>query len=377
MQEADTTAGTRRAWLAVNRVPGLAGRPLAALRTLGFRPEQILALRRAPAGIALSPGLLAALASPDWTGVDADCRWLDGPGRSLISLDDSRYPARLREIAAPPAVLFVAGDPAVLDAPQIAVVGSRRPSADGLASARELAAGLAGGGLVVTSGLARGIDAVAHAAAIEAGGRTIAVLGTGPDRVYPASNARLAERIVAGGGALVTEFPAGTAPRAEHFPRRNRIVSGLALGTLVVEAGLPSGSLSTARHALDQGREVFAVPGSVHNPLSRGCHALIREGAMLVESVEDVLVQIGAQIEPASRASARTHASAHAHARDPRVREVYDALGHAATSLDTLVERTGLTAQEVSSILVALEIDGCVRSQPGGLYERRPTTATT
>ena len=211
--------------------------------------------------------------------------WLSQPGNHVVHFQDAAYPALLKQIADPPPLLFVRGDRDYLAQPQLAIVGSRNPTHTGRALAREFAAHLASFGLTITSGLASGIDGAAHQGAIEAGGTTLAVTGTGLDRVYPARHRDLAHR-VAENGALVTEFPPGTAPLAANFPRRNRLISGLSLGTLVVEAALRSGSLITARSALEQGREVFAIPGSIHNPLARGCHALIRDGAKLVESGE-------------------------------------------------------------------------------------------
>lgn len=227
----------------------------------------------------------------DWAGVDRDMAWLQAsPQHAILTLEDARYPELLRSLAAAPPLLFVRGDAELLHWPQLALVGSRRPSAGGRDSAARFSARLAAAGLVITSGLAKGIDAVAHSAAIDSHGATLAVTGTGPDRHYPPETRALAERIIDRGGAIVTEFPSGTGPRRQHFPRRNRLISGLSLGTLVIEAGIRSGSLITAAQALEQGREVFALPGSIHHPLARGCHALIKTGrARLVETVEDIL----------------------------------------------------------------------------------------
>lgn len=302
--------------------------------------------------------------------------WLSLPGNHCLRLGDDDYPPLLARIPTPPPVLYVRGDPAVLWRAQVAVVGSRRASPGGLATAGDFTLALAGAGLAITSGLASGIDAAAHAAALEAGAPTLAVCATGLDQVYPPRHRELAVRIAAA-GALVSEFPPGTAARAPHFPQRNRIIAGLSLGTLVVEAGLRSGSLITARLAAEQGREVYAIPGSIHHPLSRGCHRLIRDGARLVEDVAEVLEglgplarALGADIAARlARPDAGPAATATAQPEcDPARARLRAALGHDPLPVDTLVLRTGLTAATVSSILSLLEIDGEVAAYPGGRY---------
>ncbi len=249
---------------------------------------------------------------PDLTGVMRDLEWLAGPARSLLTVDDPRYPVQLAAVPGMPAALFVQGDPAVLARPQVAIVGSRAATAAGCETAFGFAARLAAHGFAITSGLATGIDAAAHRGALAAGGVTIAVCGTGLDRVYPTGHDRLAEEIAAA-GALVSEFPTGTPPAPHNFPRRNRLMSGLARGVLVVEAAARSGSLITARLAGEQGREVMAVPGSIHNPLARGCHRLIKDGAALVETVDDVLSALGvSRLESrAGRARIRENSARH------------------------------------------------------------------
>ncbi|MGH8552168.1 MAG: DNA-processing protein DprA, partial [Methylococcales bacterium] len=241
--------------------------------------------------LGLNQATIEYLKSPDWAAIDNDLEWLNQPGHQAVTLDDPRYPSRLKEIAVPPPVLFVTGEVSLLSTPQLAIVGSRNPSPSGIDIARDFAANLCGSGLTITSGMALGIDGAAHEGCLAAGGKTIAVLGTGPDRVYPARHKQLAWKI-AERGCLVTEFPPGTRPKASNFPRRNRVISGLSLGVLVVEAAIESGSLITARLALEQGREVFAIPGFIHNPLARGCNALIKKGAKLVESVHDILEEL-------------------------------------------------------------------------------------
>jgi DNA processing protein len=342
------------------------------------------------------------LCAPDWSAVEHDLAWLGGADNHVLGLDSADYPPLLRETHAPPPLLFVRGDPRVLHGLQLAVVGSRNPTASGGEIAATLSGGLAGAGLTVTSGMALGIDAAAHRGALRGGGPTIAVTGTGLDRVYPASHRGLAHEI-AGHGALVSELPPGTGPRAEHFPRRNRIIAGLSLGTLVVEAALRSGSLITARHAMEQGREVFAVPGSIRNPLARGCHRLIREGAKLVEDVADILEELaplaGAAGDLEDDRSIRANAGSGDGASSPRPRgrrvsdvtpspclgrnynqeevalsgaegQLLDALGFDPVGVDTIVQRSGLTAEAVSSMLLVLELHGHVVSTAGGLYTR-------
>ena len=282
-----------------------------------------------------------------------------------ICKDSDGYPPLLREIADPPARLYVRGDAALLSRPQIAIVGSRRATPSGESQARRFASELGRAGLVITSGLASGIDTAAHLGALAAPVATVAVMGTGPDQIYPSRNRQLADRILAAAGALVTEFPPGTPPRSHHFPRRNRIISGLSLGVLVVEASERSGSLITARLALEQGREVFAVPGNIDNPLARGCHRLIRDGAALAESTEDLLAELqsllGFQLEQAGmRNGSETPSMA-----DP----VLDALGWELTSPDQLAERTGMPMSELLDRLLELELSGQVATSAGG-YQR-------
>src|SRR5512141_1240985 len=277
------------AWLGLLRAPGLGAGAIRALVARHGSARSVVAhARREPS---IPSAARDAVCSPDGETQAADRRWLEQPEHHLITFADEAYPALLRDIPSAPAALFVAGDPTHLWSAQIAIVGSRNATASGLANARAFAKALAQSGNVVTSGLAEGIDGAAHAAALDAGGTTIAVLGTGPDVIYPRQHAELAARIRAN-GALVSEFPPGTPGQPEHFPRRNRIIAGLSLGTLVIEAGLKSGSLITARLAAEQCREVFALPGSIHSPLSRGCHRLIRDGAKLIETAEEVLDEL-------------------------------------------------------------------------------------
>ena len=289
----------------------------------------------------------------------------------------------MESIPQPPAALFICGDAGLLLRPQVAIVGARSASAAGKANASGFARHLALAGFVITSGLADGIDGAAHEAALEAGQPTIAVIGTGPDLVYPRKHRELSAQ-VASQGALVSEFPPGTAARADHFPRRNRLISGLSLATLVVEAGLQSGSLITARLAGEQGREVFAVPGSIHNPLARGCHRLIREGARLVESAPEIVetlvpaaralgAELAQRLERSPGATAeRSPPATGGWRNDPEYRRLLDMLGHDPAALDELVGRTGQSAAVLSSMLLMLELEGCVEGLPGGRYQRLP-----
>jgi len=240
--------------------------------------------------------------------IDDDLRWLENDQCHLLTLADQDYPTRLRDLNNPPPILYVLGDLEVINLPQLAIVGSRNPSNGGIQTAEDFSAHFARAGLTITSGLALGIDATAHQAALDADGYTVAVVGTGLDRTYPARNRALAQQI-AQTGALVSEFKIGTRARAENFPRRNRIISGLSIGTLVVEAAQRSGSLITARLASEQGREIFAIPGSIHNPLARGCHRLIREGAKLVETAQDVLEELGPMLSLTMKPQQSNHPS--------------------------------------------------------------------
>lgn len=310
----------------------------------------------------------AILSGPDSSQFEVERLWLDDATNHLVAITDPAYPPLLREIPGPPPLLFVRGDVTLLSAPQVAMVGSRNPTHAGCENARAFSGQLTSAGIVVTSGLALGIDACAHAAALDAGGKTVAIAATGLDRVYPSANRDLAHRIAAE-GALVSEFALGTPPRREHFPRRNRLISGLSLGVLVVEAALRSGSLITARLAAEQGREVFAIPGSIHSPLARGCHALIRQGAKLVETAPDILEELGALAgyiaAPTGAFSIRTHVPP-----DPAQQELLELIGFDPVEMNTLVARSGLTPGRVSSMLLLMELHGLIEAQPGGRYQR-------
>jgi DNA processing protein len=359
-----------RGWLAVARVPGLHAGSIAAARA-GL-PGSLLARSAAELrSLGFADAAVQALRSPDEALLETDARWLAEPGRRLVTWGSDDYPQRLAAIADAPLVLYCAGDVSLLARPQLAMVGARNPTSIGRETAAQFAGHLARAGLVITSGLALGIDAASHRGALAANGETIAVLGNGPDQVYPPENSGLAREIAAS-GLLVSEFPPGTPPRPQHFPRRNRIISGLSLGTLVVEAAVHSGSLITARLALEQGREVFAIPGSIHSPLSRGCHSLIRDGARLVETAADVLSELRIPVPAAPLSSEATDPQGLFSARLDKDYEILlDALGLEPARVETLMARTGLTADVVASMLLILELEGRVEQQPGGIFCRR------
>ncbi|SFF22803.1 DNA protecting protein DprA [Fontimonas thermophila] len=367
-------AQSLRPWLVLCRAPGLGS--AAVRRLLAAFPDLARALAAgAPAlrDAGLSENQIEAIAAVERAAIDADLAWLAAPGRRALTLTDPEYPPLLHEIAQPPPLLFVQGDADWLALPQIAIVGARNATPQGIENAQAFAAELARRGLVVTSGLALGIDGAAHRGALAAGGGTIAVCATGLDRVYPARHKALAHEIAAH-GALVSEFPPGVGALAEHFPRRNRIISGLALGVLVVEAARESGSLITARFALEQGREVFAIPGSIHNPLARGCHALIRQGAKLVETVDDVLEELGPVLgrrhAPAHRSDAQDAPPAVVQADVHLAAEVLHAIGDGALAVDELAARIQRPLPELQVALTQLELAGAVAPVAGGRWQR-------
>ena len=322
----------------------------------------------------LSPKALECLRQPDLKEIDRELQWLEGQGRHLAVLTDERYPTLLKQIPAPPLALFVSGDPALLSAPQLAMVGSRRATPDGRADANHFSGELAQRGIVVTSGMAAGIDTEAHKGVLAQGGKTIAVLGGGLNCIYPRANLRLADKIRAD-GALVSEFPLSWKPYSRNFPRRNRIISGLCLGVIVVEAAHKSGSLITARHALEQNREVFAVPGSIRNPLKQGCHRLIRNGAKLAGRVEDILEEITPFREAFMEAAKDAPPPATpigAAALDEQEKILLDNIGYEPTSLDEMVVATRLSIEDLTGRLLKLELDGLVTAVAPGVYARRP-----
>jgi len=297
--------------------------------------------------------------------IDYDLDWLEQQNNGVLTFNDTNYPLQLKEIADPPPILFVRGNPDLLTLPQIAIVGSRNPSALGKETAFSFARTLSLYGFVITSGLALGIDGASHRGALNAKGYTVAVAGTGLDRIYPARHKELATEIV-NTGLMISEFPPGTTAKANHFPRRNRIISGLCQGLLVVEAAKQSGSLITARMALEQNREVFAIPGSIHNPLARGCNALIREGAKLVETTQDILEELNQYYQQDEKLLSQTTQST----LDLEQQTLLNRIMFSPTSIDHLVENTGESVEAISSMLLILELQGYLEATAGGCYVR-------
>ncbi len=349
------------AWLRLTLIPGISGETQRKLLAAFGLPEAIFAAGRLEARSVIGDKADLLLDSAPTEAIEHGLAWASQPGQSIITLADASYPPALLEIADPPSVLYVRGNPDLLHRRGIAVVGSRNATPQGTQTAESFARHLAAQGLCIVSGLALGIDAAAHRGALAAQGETVAVIGTGADRIYPARNKELAIAI-AERGAIVSEFPLGTPAVAYNFPRRNRIISGLARGVLVVEAAPESGSLITARLAAEQGREVFAIPGSIHSPVARGCHKLIKQGAKLVETAQDILEELGnfaAAPMPAAAPSAT-----------PDESPILAALGHDPCSLDDLVERTGQSADQLLPELLSLELGGSLAPLPGNRYQR-------
>ena len=328
----------------------------------------------------LSDEAASAITHPDEAKIESDLQWLADPDHHLLCWEDDDYPVLLRRISNPPATLFVDGDPGCLWQPQIAVIGSRNPTAGGLDHARDFAATLARQGMTITSGLASGIDTAAHVAALDVGALTIAVNGTGLDRVYPNSSRNVARRICTQ-GAMISELPLGSPPKREHFPSRNRIISGLSLAVLVIEAGLNSGTLITARKAAEQGRDVFALPGSLNNPMAKGCHRLIREGARLVETTSDIMQELGPlaaelqmeirqRLELVDDSPEKPVKTQHTLLNDTDYRKVWDVLSFDPKPVDVIIEQSGLSAREISSMLLMMELKGMVKNHGNGRYVR-------
>jgi DNA processing protein len=351
------------AWLKLSLTPGLTGAHLRRLLAAFGDPERVLAAGRRALAQHVTDAIAVAIqqgAAPD--ALAAAGKWLEDPANSVVTLADRHYPARLLQIPDPPPLLYVRGRAECLSRPALAVVGSRNATAQGMANAEAFARALSDAGLTIVSGLALGIDTAAHRGGLAGASSSVAVLGTGVDIVYPARNRGLAHEL-ADRGALMSEFALGTRALAGNFPRRNRLISGLALGCLVVEAAADSGSLITARLAAEQGREVFAIPGSIHSPLAKGCHALIKHGAKLVESARDILEEL--QIPAAAPAPAESAA-----VPDAPARRVLDALGADACDRDTLALRSRLQPAELAALLTQLELEGHIAQLPGGLVQR-------
>ena len=378
------------AWLRLTLLPGIGPERQRSLLAAFGLPAQVFAAGRS--AIAAAAGADTAdllFAAPDEARIAAALAWAAEPGNHILTLGDAAYPRGLLEIPDPPVLLYVKGDPALLAGTALAIVGARSATPGGVANAQAFAEHLAGAGLTIVSGLALGIDAAAHRGALnQADGKTVAVIGTGADRVYPARHQTLA-REIAERGVIVSELPLGTPALPHNFPRRNRLIAGLARGVLVVEAAVGSGSLITARLASECGREVFAIPGSIHSPLARGCHRLIRDGAKLVETAADVLDELAwggtarPPAQPATRSAARGRRRAAEDASQalfpppapdaelpPEQAAVLGALGHDPLDVDTLAARSGLTLDALYAILLSLELDGRISRLPGGRFQR-------
>ncbi len=348
-------------WLALLRTPGVGSKTFVNLLQ-SFSPQQLFSQSRASlSALKLKEKSIDFIQSPDWDLINQDLNWLEQDKNDIITILDPLYPSQLQEISSPPPLLFLRGNKQLLSQPQIAIVGSRNPSAIGKQTAIDFAYSLAQQGFTITSGLALGIDAASHQGALNAKGHTIAITGTGLDRVYPARNKDLATEI-AKMGLLISEFPPGTSAKANHFPRRNRIISGLSIGLLVIEAAKQSGSLITARMALDENREVFAIPGSIHNPLARGCNALIKQGAKLVENTQDIFDELNI----INQQDIETPQEKEQSTLDLEQQKLLNLIMFSPTSVDWLVQESGLSAEVISSMLLMFELQGTIANAPGG-----------
>ena len=368
----DTVNSQQHSWLVLLHAGAAAEHNLHHLLERFKTPEAVV--HAAETGLLnrshLPEKVLACLRKPDRKEIEHELRWLERPHHHLVPFTGPGYPPLLKQVAAPPPVLLVCGDPGVLTTDQVAVVGSRRPTVDGRSDARYFAGQLAAHGITVTSGLAQGIDAEAHRGALAQRGRTVAVLGSGLERIYPRTNAGLAAKI-SEEGALVSEFPLSRQPYAGNFPRRNRIISGLSAGVLVVEAAHGSGSLITAKHALDQNREVFAVPGSIRNPMKQGCHGLLREGAGLAERVEDIFAALSrfGEFAGGTRAAVAPQPGT-IKGLDEQEKVLLDNIGYEPTSVDDIVDMTNLGIGDITGKLLNLELEGLITAVAPGSYIR-------
>lgn len=361
----EETLTEKSLWVALSLIQGLGSQTYCQLLKAFGDPASIYATGFKQLSEIVSENIAIEIGK----GVDEDAlkdtiHWLSQPNNYLVTLADAHYPKALLEINDPPPLLFAKGNLALLNQPSIAIVGSRSASVQGEKNAEAFAQGLCEYGLCVVSGMALGIDGAAHRGALKANGATIAVVGTGLDIVYPAKHRELAHQIIEKNGLIISEFPLGTPSKPQNFPKRNRIISGLSLGCLVVEANLQSGSQITARLAGEQGREVFAIPGSIHSPMSKGCHQLIKQGAKLVDDLRDIIDEIG--IETIAQQNAENASTA----ETKHEQKLLELMGFEPTSLDALVHLSDLTVSELSSILMLLELEGKVASLSGGLYQK-------
>ncbi len=366
LQNPAQASGDLATWLRLTLIPGIGGEMQRKLLAAFGLPAAIFAAGRLATRSVIGDRADLLFDTDNRDAIDQALAWAGQPGNHILTLADAGYPQQLLEIADPPTLLYVRGNPALLRRRGLAMVGARNATPLGMQTAEQFAKALAGRGLSIVSGLALGIDAAAHRGALAAGGDTVAVIGTGADRLYPARNKELALAI-AERGAIVSEFPLGTPAVAHNFPRRNRIIAGLSRGVLVVEAAPESGSLITARLAGEQGREVLAIPGSIHSPLARGCHKLIKQGAKLVETAQDVLEELGSFDAPAAPLPSAPETIETPDAEDD---PLLAAIGHDPCGLDDLVERTGLAADRLLPDLLMLELSGRIAALPGNQYQR-------
>jgi len=352
-----------KAWLALSLIRGLGDEGARHLLREFGSPDAVLAAPVSSLKAFVKPEVAAAIGKGIGEDVLAPAlTWLEDSQNHLVTLGDSDYPQALLNITDPPLLLYVKGRRDLLNATSLAIVGSRHATPQGINNAEEFANTLSDAGLCIISGMAHGIDAAAHRGALRGQGSSIAVVGTGLDKVYPAANRDLAHTL-ARQGALISEFPLGTPPVATNFPRRNRLISGMSIGCLIVEASLQSGSLITARLSMEQGRDVFAIPGSIHSPQSRGCHKLIKQGAKLAETAQDILEELAGQLAPLSQPQKTA-----APAGDGT--DLLDMIGFDPVSMDKLCLRSGLTVSQLSAMLLALELEGRISALPGGLFQR-------
>ena len=359
-----------KAWLALSLTRGLGGEGARRLLMEFGSPEAVFAASTASLKTVVKSEIAAEIAKgiPD-DHIAPTLAWLSDPNNHIVTLADSDYPQALLNITDPPLLLYVKGRLDLLNRTALAIVGSRNATPQGLSNAGAFARSLSDAGLCIVSGMAHGIDAAAHKGALQEQGSSIAVVGTGLDKVYPSANRDLAHAL-AQQGTLISEFPLATPPLAANFPRRNRLISGMSIGCLVVEASLQSGSLITARLALEQGRDVFAIPGSIHAPQSKGCHALLKQGAKLVEAAQDILEELGSLVATPAHSSNMNVSDSSGPDEPAPDAALLDHLGFDAVDIDTLVARCGLTVAELSAMLLALELDGRISILPGGLYQR-------
>jgi DNA processing protein len=362
-----------QAWLLLTRTQGLGNVKINNLINHFESVENIFTQSQFPPHLKISAASVAALKKPDFNTISNDLKWLEKQDNHVLTIDDDLYPPLLKQINSPPPLLYITGDPSILLLPQIAVVGSRNATSVGLKNAQSFCDNLASSGLTITSGMALGIDGVAHKAALNVKGKTIAVMGTGLDIVYPARHKKLAHDI-AQNGALISEFPVGTKAHAHNFPQRNRIICGLSLGTLVIEAGIQSGTLITARQTMEINRPVMAIPGSIHSPMAKGCHLLIKQGAKLVESAEEIIEEL---LPLAQSLSLQIKEKLDLLDKKPYItvesdgqEQLLELVLYEPTSIDEIIQKSGLSPQEVSSALLILELEDKIQTLPGAQYIR-------